>query len=134
MESSNDVIIQNLVVPSNLISTQQHQSDGINISLQNPEVEVPVSATKTSSGMIVETRTNNEIVHTVANNIPSCQIPTTPSHDAQAFEESVTKLEQVNGKVYNKYIDAFQLKHFETYNRFTLEEAQSKPILFLGFR
>ena len=67
--------------------------------MQNQEVEVPVSATKTSSGMILETRPNNEVVNTVANNITACQIPSTPSHSTQSFEESVAKLEQANGRV-----------------------------------
>ena len=70
--------------------------------MQNQEVEVPVTATKTSSGMILETRQNNEVVNTVANNITSCQIPSTQSHSTQPFEESVEKLGQANGRVRNR--------------------------------
>ena len=70
--------------------------------MQNQEVEVPVTATKTSSGMILETRQNNEVVNTVASNITSCQIPSTQSHSTQPFEESVAKLDQANGRVWNK--------------------------------
>ena len=67
--------------------------------MQNQEVEVPVSATKTSSGMILETRPNHEVVNTVANNITACQIPSTLSQSTQSFEESVAKLDQTNGRV-----------------------------------
>ena len=62
--------------------------------------------------MILETRQNNEVINTVANNITSCQIPSTPSHSTQSFEESAAKLEQANGRVrkrtfYNLNIDIF---------------------------
>ena len=52
--------------------------------------------------MILETRQNNEVVNTVANNITSCQIPSNQSHSTQPFEESVAKLDQANGRVWNK--------------------------------
>ena len=100
LEQSNDVIIQNLVVPSNLLTTQQNPNDPINLHLQNTEGELPsVSASKTSSGLILETRPNNDVVNNVANSITACQIPTKPSHGTQVFEETNAAIEQINGKV-----------------------------------
>ena len=99
LEPSNDVIIQNLVVPSNLLTTQHNSTDPINLNLQSHEVEVPGCAPKTSTGMVLENRSNNEVVNNVASSITSCQIPTKPSHGSQVFEESVANIEQMNGKV-----------------------------------
>ena len=107
LEQSNDVIIQNLVVPPNLLTTQHNSTDPINLNLQSHEVEMPGCAPKTSTGMVLENRSNNEVVNNAASSVTACQIPTKPSHGSQAFEESVVNIEQMNGKV-NKvlyYID-----------------------------
>ena len=95
LESSNDVIIQNLVVPSNLLSVQHHSNEPININIPTQEVEVPPSTPKTSSGIILEARTSSE----APNTITACQIPTKTSQNIPPFEESITSMEQVNSKV-----------------------------------
>ena len=95
LESSNDVIIQNLVVPSNLLSVQHQSNEPININIPNQEVEVPSSTPKTSSGIILEARQNSEAPSTIT----ACQIQTKNSQNIQPFEESIASMEQVNGKV-----------------------------------
>ena len=95
LESSNDVIIQNLVVPSNLLSVQHQSNEPININIPNQEVEVPSSTPKISSGIILEDRPNSEAPSTIT----ACQIPTKTSQNIQPFEESIASMEQVNGKV-----------------------------------
>ena len=94
MESSSDVIIQNLVVPSTLLATG-NPNDQINLNLQNQEIAA-VTRTATSE-MISETRTSS--VLSTASCITSCQNPTKPSHGNQVFEDSASSVDQANNKV-----------------------------------
>jgi hypothetical protein len=100
MESSSDVIIQNLVVPSTIL-TSGNLNDPINLNLQSQEV--PGVATRPSTaGMISETRPQSRLVHT-SNCITSCQTLTKPMNaNCQVFEESVGSIEQTNAKVKHK--------------------------------
>ena len=100
--------------------------------MQNQEVEVPVSATKTSSGMILETRPNHEVVNTVANNITACQIPSTLSQSTQSFEESVAKLDQTNGRV--RKISTTILISISDECKTTFRNKSYESKIFLGVR
>ena len=97
MESANDVIIQNLVVPSTIL-TSANPNDPINLNLQSQELP-GVTARASTTGMISETQTQSGVVNT-ANCITSCQNLTKPTHsNSQVFEESVSSIEQTNAKV-----------------------------------
>ena len=93
MESSNDVIIQNLVVPSTIL-TSSNQNDGINLNLQHQELALTRTV---ASGVITETRSSGIINNT--NCITSCQNPMKTTHVPQVFEESAASIEQTNAKV-----------------------------------
>ena len=100
MESSSDVIIQNLVVPSTIL-TSGNPNDPINLNLQSQEVP-GVTTRPSTAGMISDTRTQSGVVNT-ANCITSCQNLTKPPHaNSQVFEESVTSIEPTNAKVNKK--------------------------------
>ena len=97
MESTSDVIIQNLVVPSTIL-TSGNANDPINVNLQNQEV-AGIAPRPPTTGMISETRNHNGLVNT-ASCITTCQNLPKPAHpNTQCFEESVSSIEQTTAKV-----------------------------------
>ena len=99
METTNDVIIQNLVVPSTILSNGNSNGESINLSLQNPEIPAPRAVT---TGVISETR-HSEVVNT-APCINPCQNLTKPT----TFEEASHPVEQDSNRV-RKYVNNFLL-------------------------
>ena len=93
MESSSDVIIQNLVVPSTML-TSGTPNDSINLNLQNQELSAERTVT---SGMISENRTSGIVNATTG--ITSCQNLTKLTHSTPIYEETVHSIEQPNIKV-----------------------------------
>ena len=98
MESSNDVIIQNLVVPSSTMLTNGgNQADSINLNVQHQELALISTST---SGVITETRGHGSLNNDTC--ITSSQTPVKTTQVTQVFEESLTSIEQTNPKV--KYV------------------------------
>ena len=98
METTNDVIIQNLVVPSTILSNGNSNGESINLSLQNPEIPAPRAVT---TGVISETR-HSEVVNT-APCINPCQNLTKSTTGSQNFEEASHPIEQDSNRV-RKYV------------------------------
>ena len=98
METTNDVIIQNLVVPSTILSNGNSNGESINLSLQNPEIPAPRAVT---TGVISETR-HSEVVNP-APCINPCQNLTKSTTGSLNFEEASHPIEQDSNRV-RKYV------------------------------
>ena len=96
METTNDVIIQNLVVPSTILSNGNSNGESINLSLQNPEMPAPRAVT---TGVVSETR-HSEVLNTAAC-INPCQNLTKSTTGSQNFEEASHPIEQDSNRVRN---------------------------------
>ena len=99
METTNDVIIQNLVVPSTILSNGNSNGESINLSLQNPEIPTPRAVT---TGVVSETR-HSEVVNTAAC-INPCQNLTKSTTGSQNFEAASHPIEQDSNRVRNYVI------------------------------
>ena len=91
METTNDVIIQNLVVPSTILSNGNSNGESINLSLQTPEIPAPRAVT---TGVISETR-HSEVVNP-APCINPCQNLTKSTTGSLNFEEASHESEMSN--------------------------------------
>ena len=89
MESPNDVIIQNLVVPSAILANGNPTEVGA-LNLQHQE---PTLSRVASTAIITDTRSSAAVNNTSC--ITSCQSTTKPVHVSQVLQEQPVVIEEM---------------------------------------